>query len=180
MMLFNYIHRFYNYIKNVLCIAFYSNKKNYCISSYKLHYANQYDEYYFNDGNRDEENDEDGKYEDGKYEDGKYEDGKYEDDDYEEDNGYKFDEEASLNIPDNKQRLYITSKLHVSKIKRFTKSSSYASKNYYCGFCYKRIETPIFMYSDKVFCTSICRNNQLHQDNQQLNVDTRMNHSRSM
>jgi len=115
---------------------------------------NQDDECDFNDGNRDEE--------------------------HEDDTEDNFDEEAILNIPDSKQYLHVKNNLHVSKIKRITKSSSYASKNYYCGFCYKRIETPIFMYSDKVFCTSICRNNQFHQDSQQLNVDTRMNHSRSM
>jgi len=144
----------YAYIKNKVCIPFYSEKENYYISSPDLCYLSQDDECDFNDGNRDEE--------------------------HEDDTEDNFDEEASLNIPANKQYLYVKSNLHVSKTKRLPKSSSYVSKNYYCGFCYALIETPIFMYSDKVFCTSICRNNQLHQDNQHLNVDNRLKHSHSM
>ena len=130
----------------------------------------QDNDYSCNDGKHQEEEEEEDEEAVASGEDGVYEDV----------NGDEFDEEASLNIPINKQYLYVKSNLHVSKTKRLPKSSSYVSKNYYCGFCYTLIKTPIFMYSDKVFCTSICRNNQFQRDNQQLNVDNRLKHSHSM
>jgi hypothetical protein len=171
MVIFNYIYRLYAYIINIVCIPFYSKKKDYYLSSPELYYMSQDNNYSCNDGKHEDE-DEDEDEDDVK--------SKEEHGEYDEDNEDEFDEEDSLNIPANKQYLYATSNLHVSKTKRLPKSSSYVSKNYYCGFCYALIETPIFMYSDKVFCTSICRNNQLHQDNQHLNVDNRLKHSHSM
>ena len=85
MVIFNYIHRLYNYIKNVICITFYSNKKTYYISNRDLYHMNQDDECDFNDGNRDEE--------------------------HEDDTEDNFDEEAILNIPDSKQYLHVKSNI---------------------------------------------------------------------
>jgi len=60
---------------------------------------------------------------------------------------------------------------------RFKKSVSYNTKHYYCGFCSKIIKLPEFMYQDKTFCTTRCRNSQISADK---NNSVREHHSFSI
>jgi hypothetical protein len=54
---------------------------------------------------------------------------------------------------------------HVDTNKKARKKSpSWSPKSYYCGHCSKYIQVPVYLYLDKVYCTTICRTKQYKLD----------------
>ena len=79
---------------------------------------------------------------------------------------YKDDEKIlkELEKKEYQQRFDLYMSFEEDQIAPLIHSKSEIFPTYRCGFCYRPIHRPEYMYNDKTFCTARCRSNLIQRE----------------